>query len=202
MGPRASPRALRPAWSPLPLPSTGPSPPSASTTAVGEDLMKVNPAERPPPKKNPPETQHGAHTGDQLSRPCISSTRLCSSRPELAQPPQAETSPPLRAAAPAAPSTSAARAPSPWEILRHWRAVPSSLSLCDPLGRRGVPPAPVQSLWSNADSPPLGVRTTWGGVPCSLWSPGPCPREVPCDGRGGSGPDSSQAGSNPGSPTR
>lgn len=192
MGPRASPRALRPAWSPLPLPSTCPRPLlQPPTTAVGEDLMQVNPAELPPhPPKKPPETPHGAYTGDQLSLPCISSTRLCSSRPELAQPPQAE------------PSASAAPALSPWKILRLRRAVPSSLSLSDPLGRKGIPPAPVQSLWSNADRPPLGVRTTWGGAPCSVWSPGPCPREVPCDGGGGSGPATSQAGSNPGSPTR
>ena len=52
--------------------------------------------------------------------------------------------------------------PSPWKLLRLRRAVPSFLSLSDPLGRRGVPPAPVQSLWSNAAGPAFGCQDHLG----------------------------------------
>ena len=55
MGPRASPRALRPAWSPLPLPSTCPRP----LLQPAQRLMQVNPAERP---HAPQKTHQRRHT--------------------------------------------------------------------------------------------------------------------------------------------
>ena len=164
MGPRASPRALAllpRAHCPSPPPAPRPllQPP---TTAVGEDLMQGKTGQATPKNHQRRHTvRPQVITSAYPDLPCVSST---SSAPAALNRPaaQAETSPPLHARAPAAPSTSAVPAPSPWKILRLRRAVPSFLSLSDPLGRRGVPPAPVQSLWSNATGPAFGCQDHLG----------------------------------------